>query len=188
MSVDLHIEDYQQKPFPFVLYEETKEIYSSLVKFISSFSRLILTFILLITSPIWATILFLLLISARIKTKRKYTLLAKAWMNAPRSAAMFDVLEKIIQYRQIMERGTGEFQMPKRFWMLRPFFWEIKNYYNLYNKQAIWLEQKLYPTAEELGIPSEDVEFMKAQMTKEDFEGLRDPDWFEFEKECIVNN
>ena len=109
------------------------------------------------------------------------------WGDMPRSEEMFDTLELLIIIRAVFE-VEGEFRMPKKFRMFWPFFIQTRRFYNLISAQVKWLENKVYPTAEELGIPPEDVEFMRSQMTQEDYEDLKDPDWFEFEKECIIKN
>ena len=187
MSANLHIEDYQRKPFPFIVFVSIREIYSSLADFLSTIGEVVLAIILILIAPVWATVLFFLLIWARVKSARRFKVMRAKWQDAEKSAEMFDALEFIVRFKQIVERENGEFRMPKRFWYVRPFFKEVRRFHTLYHKQAEWLEAKLYPTAEELGIPQEDIEFMKSQMTEEDYKDLRDPDWIPFEKECLLN-
>jgi hypothetical protein len=187
MSANLHIEDYQKKPFPFVVYEAGRDIYTSIAALLSTIGEFILILIGLVTSPLWVTILYFLLIRSRKKARKGFEIMVAEWKDAPRSADMFDILEYIMRFKQNMERDTGEFHMPKRFRIFRLFFVEIRRFYRIYDELSKWLEQKVYPSAEELGIPLEDIEFMKSQMTKEDYKDLRDPDWIPFEKRCLLN-
>ena len=190
MSVNLHIEDYQRKPFSIVFYLSVREIYVSVRKMLSRATSIIITIIALalgfVTSPIWATTLYFLLLRSRYLSRKSLNFMKAEWGEAPRSEEMFELLESTLKMKKILERD-GQFKMPRRFFLLRPFFIELRKSYRIMDEQADWLENKVYPTAEELGIPPEDVEFMRSQMTAKDYKDLEDPDWFEFEKECILN-
>lgn len=188
MSVNLHIEDYQEKtPFPFLIYLSARDIYTSVTSMLSWIGRFILVIIAIVFSPVWVTILYFLFVRSNSKARKAFEEMKHNWQDAKRSAEIFDRLEYVVRSKSIMELD-GEFRKPKNFRMFRPFFIQIRKFYMIYDEQAKWLEQKVYPTAEELGIPLEDVEFMRSQMTAKDYEDLKDPDWFEFEKECIVEN
>ncbi|MDA3821377.1 MAG: hypothetical protein PF450_02010 [Bacteroidales bacterium] len=52
-------------------------------------------------------------------------------------------------------------------------------------EHASWLVDILYPTFEELQIPPEDVDFVRQQMTKEDFKD--DAFYVDFEAEALLN-
>lgn len=188
MRASLNIEDYQKKPLPFSIYEDGRRFYVSISSLIFKIRDFLLLIVAVVTFPIWMTIIYFLLVRSWKKARKGFEAMITEWNDAPISAEMFDTLENIMRFKQIMERDNGKFHMPKRFRLFRPFFWEIGKFYNVYDEQAKWIEQKLYPTAEVLGIPQEDIEFMKSQMTEEDYKDLRDPDWISFEKECVLGN
>lgn len=190
MSMNLHIEDYQKNPFPFAVYLAARDIYSSTVSLLTMTGKFVLAFLIVIlalaTSLIWVTALYFLFISSRRKAKTGFEEMISKWQDASPSAEMFDELERLIRTKQVMEKD-GKFRRPKKFKIFRPFFKQVRLFYEIYDAQTKWLEEKLYPTAEELGIPPEDIEYMKAQMTAEDYADLRDPDWIQYEKKCLLN-
>jgi len=188
--MNLHIEDYQKNPFPFAVYLAARDIYSSTVSLLTMTGKFVLAFLIVIlalaTSLIWVTALYFLFISSRRKAKTGFEEMISKWQDASPSAEMFDELERLIRTKQVMEKD-GKFRRPKKFKIFRPFFKQVRLFYEIYDAQTKWLEEKLYPTAEELGIPPEDIEYMKAQMTAEDYADLRDPDWIQYEKKCLLN-
>ena len=193
MSMNLHIEDYQDS-FPIAFYKSTRMIYRAVKPIVKSTWNVILilvaiplVIIAIALSPILIAIPYLLFLKSNKQIERSGLAMKTKWKEEPRSERMFDTLDKLITIRSVLERD-GKFKMPKKFKMFWPFFVQMRRFYNNLSEQIVWLENKLYPTAEELGIPLEDVEFMRSQMTAKDYEDLKDPDWFEFEKECIVKN
>ena len=184
---NLDIEDFHVRPFPVVFFESTREMYRAVKPIITKAGVVLLIALAIPLSPIWVTWLYVLFLRSNRKIEKSREAMIAKWGDVPRSEEMFDTLEVLITLRSVFE-VEGEFKMPKKFRMFRPFFIQTRRFYNLISDQVKWIENKVYPTAEELGIPPEDVEFMRSQMTPKDYEDLKDPGWFEFEKECIIRN
>ena len=189
-SLELNINQFNNtEPIPVLIITFGRKFYNSLKE---TLSRLLKTYliivgvpILLLLSPIWVSALYLVLR----RSIRRYTKLFEEikirYESADRSEEMFDFYESAHRFKDVFEQN-GEFHLPKHKYVFRPFFNQFRRFYNLAKEQALWLEAKLYPTSEELGLPEEAIQKLYAQLSEDDIKELKSIDWVEDEKDVIL--
>jgi len=126
---------------------------------------------------------FLLCISNN-QAKRTLANFREKNQDSPKSKELFNFYKATLIFKGIFEI-KGEFYMPKQLKILHPFFLQFRKFHSMQAEQAQWLEEKLYPSAKELNIPAEDIEFLRKQMTHDD---LQDQvEWVDFESEILLS-
>lgn len=184
---NLNIEEFQDKAFfPVAFYESTRSLYQAIRPIASGIGAVIVSIIALALSPLWVTILYVLFCRSNNRLRKGIASMRNKWENEPRSDDLINRLEVLVTAKEVFETD-GTFKMPKKFKVFYPFFVQTRKFYNLVSDQVIWIEEKVYPTAEEIGITPEELEFVTAQLAKEDYEDMKDPDWFDLEKQSVLN-